>query len=74
MKPYWQRSDDNEPVKKDNIGCGCLILIILFIIFAFPILDLTISYFYVKGNNAPKGCIFAIDTVTCVQISKKEQQ
>ena len=51
-------------------GCGCFIV---FVIIAFALaFDFVISAIYVKQNNAPKSCIFAADTITCVQVAKEK--
>lgn len=55
----------------ENIGCGCLIIICLILMAISISIDIGLSYVYVKKNNAPLSCVFATDTITCVQISKQ---
>ena len=67
------RQFEHKKTAEDNtFGCGCLAII--FIILILPLIVLIISYEYVKGNNAPLSCIFAQDTITCVQIPKTKNK
>ena len=66
----FEKIENHKNNDKTN-ACGCFFLVVL-IIFIL-LIDLIISYIYTKSNNAPVSCIFAKDTVTCVQISKKEK-
>ena len=64
--------EHKETAKDNTSGCGCLVVILIILI---PLLiDLIISSEYIKMNNAPLSCMFAQDTVTCVQISKTKNK
>lgn len=66
-----QQFEHKETVKDNTAGCGCLVII--FIVFIPVLLDLIVSNAYIKRNNAPLSCMFARDTVTCVQIFKNKE-
>lgn len=51
-------------------GCGCFVV---FVIIASVLgFNFIVSAIYIKQNNAPMSCMFAVDTVTCVQVAKEK--
>ena len=56
--------------EKKLSGCGCLIV---FVIIASVLgFNFIVSAIYIKQNNAPMSCMFAQDTVVCVQLAKEK--
>lgn len=59
-------------MENNETGCGCMIIILIILI---PLtLKLIVSSAYIEKNKAPKSCMFAQDTITCVQVAKQKKE